>query len=96
MVWSNHDLLFRLTAAGLDRCGVMVGITSTEYGQLAAAAQHPLTPFDASGHLTLSVAAGRVSYTFGMRGPSFPGMTAHTAGRMRVCRDLHPPTHWEV
>ena len=69
----------RLGVAELERCGVMVGITSTEYGQLAAAPRRPLTPFDASGHLTLSVAAGRVSYTFGMRGPSFPGLSALTA-----------------
>ena len=55
----------------------MVGITSTEYGQLAAqAAGRPYTPFSASGHLTLSVAAGRVSYTFDMQGPSFPGTHA--------------------
>jgi len=82
----------RLTAAGLARCGVMVGITSTEYGQLAAAARRPLTPFDASGHLTLSVAAGRVSYTFGMRGPSFPGMSVLTAGRVYICCAPHLPS----
>ena len=51
----------------------MVGITSTEYGQLAQQAQRGFTPYSASGHLSLSVAAGRVSYTFGLKGPCLPG-----------------------
>lgn len=53
----------------------MVGITSLEYGQLAQGTQKGFTPYSASGHLTLSVAAGRISYTFGLKGPSFPGMS---------------------
>jgi acyl transferase domain-containing protein len=76
----QSSIMRRLEAAVLHRCGVMVGITSTEYGHLAAQATgRPYTPFSASGHLTLSVAAGRVSYTFGMQGPSFPGAYEGTA-----------------
>ena len=52
----------------------MVGITSLEYGQLAQGTEKSFTPYSASGHLTLSVVAGRISYTFGLKGPSFPGM----------------------
>ena len=48
------------------------GITSTEYGQLAQRASHGFTPYSATGHLTISVAAGRLSYSFGLKGPSFP------------------------
>lgn len=62
-----------LTAVQRASCGVMVGITSLEYSQLAQRAQRDFTPYSASGHLTLSVAAGRISYTFGLKGPSFPG-----------------------
>lgn len=48
------------------------GITSTEYGQLSQKHTRGYTPYSATGHLTISVAAGRLSYTFGMKGPSFP------------------------
>jgi acyl transferase domain-containing protein len=63
---------------GLDAdCGVFLGITSLEYGQMAqsvqSASRGAFTPYSASGHLTLSVAAGRVSYVFGLKGPSVPG-----------------------
>lgn len=65
----------------------MVGITSLEYGQLAQRVQSDFTPYSASGHLTLSVAAGRVSYTFGLKGPSFPGMLCMQTHRSETERD---------
>ena len=54
-------------------CGIYVGIASTEYRQLASSIQSKPTTYSASGHLTTSVAAGRISYTFGLKGPSVPG-----------------------
>ncbi|KAL4451846.1 hypothetical protein ABPG75_007508, partial [Micractinium tetrahymenae] len=59
--------------AGLvSGAGVFVGITSTEYAQLAQRHVRGFTPYSATGNLTASVAPGRLSYTFGLRGPSLP------------------------
>ncbi|KAK9849251.1 hypothetical protein WJX84_003642 [Apatococcus fuscideae] len=60
-------------AANLRKsAGVFVGITSTEYGQVVKLSGTKLTALSATGHLTSSVAAGRLSYTFSFQGPSLP------------------------
>ena len=63
--------------------GVFVGITSTEYSQLAQRHAPAFTPYSATGHLTASVAAGRLSYIFGMKGPSFPVDTVCSSSLVR-------------
>lgn len=62
------------------------GITSTEYGQLAQRTQRGFTPYSATGHLTISVAAGRLSYVFGMKGPSFPVDTVCSSSLVRCAQ----------
>lgn len=49
--------------------GVYVGISWTEYAHLAADQGLAAGPYTAQGAV-LSVAAGRVSYHFGFKGPS--------------------------
>lgn len=63
--------------------GVFVGITSTEYAQLAQRHMHGFTPYSATGYLTSSVAAGRLSYTFGLKGPSLPVDTVCSSSLVR-------------
>jgi 3-oxoacyl-(acyl-carrier-protein) synthase len=52
------------------------GIASTEYRQLAQQHLRAFTPYSATGTLSISVAAGRVSYAYGLKGPSVPVETA--------------------
>ncbi len=49
--------------------GVFVGISWTEYGQLAGAAGTAVSAYTAQGAV-LSVCPGRVSYHFGLKGPA--------------------------
>ena len=44
------------------------------------------TPYSATGYLTVSVAAGRLSYTFGLKGPSLPVDTVCSSSLVR-CGD---------
>ena len=41
------------------------------------------TPYSATGYLTVSVAAGRLSYTFGLKGPSLPVDTVCSSSLVR-------------
>ena len=41
------------------------------------------TPYSATGHLTAGVAAGRLSYTFGLKGPSLPVDTVCSSSLVR-------------
>ena len=71
-----------------DRCGVFIGTSALDYGKLAARIQWrsgrgrraggpaPPSVYDATGSLSLSVASGRLSYTFGLRGPAVTVDTA--------------------
>ena len=49
--------------------GAFIGISWTEYAQLAARQGGTAGPYTAQGAV-LSVAAGRISYHFGFKGPS--------------------------
>ena len=49
--------------------GVFIGISWTEYGQMAGTAGTPTTAYTAQGAV-LSVCPGRVSYHYGLKGPA--------------------------
>ena len=56
-------------------CGVYVGLSFEDYGRIASEASGVDT-FTATG-TTASVVSGRVSYSFGLRGPA---LTVDTGG----------------
>ena len=58
----------------LERTGVYIGIASQEY-MLLSKSLLPTTPFTATGSV-LSVASGRISYSFGLQGPAMSVDTA--------------------
>jgi acyl carrier protein len=64
------------SAAGAPGWGVYVGISAVDFSKLGKALGLPLTPYTATGSLSLSVAAGRLSYAFGLTGPSLAVDTA--------------------
>jgi acyl transferase domain-containing protein len=49
-------------------CGVYVGVSFEDYGRLASEAMG-VTAYTATG-TTASVVSGRISYSFGLRGPA--------------------------
>jgi len=59
----------------VDDFGVYVGISSMDYQKLAARYTAGVTVYSATG-VSLSVAAGRLSYSFGLRGPALSIDTA--------------------
>jgi acyl transferase domain-containing protein len=61
--------------AGGPDTGVYVGIQQMEYGGLAAPHLHAIGPFSATGG-SFSVAAGRLSFTHGFKGPAVSMDTA--------------------
>jgi acyl carrier protein len=58
------------------RWGVYVGISALDYSKLATRLRLPLTAYTATGGLSLSVAAGRLAFTFCLRGPALAIDTA--------------------
>ena len=62
--------------ADFKNSGVFVGIASTEYRQVVHDNISGYSPLSATGTLSISVAAGRISYTFGFNGPAVPVETA--------------------
>ncbi len=52
-----------------EATGVWVGIQQMEYGNLAAAYMPAMGAFTATG-TPFSVAAGRISFTYGFKGPA--------------------------
>lgn len=56
--------------------GVYIGISAVDYNKLTAKLRLSPTPYSATGSLSLSVAAGRLSYSFGLKGPSMAIDTA--------------------
>lgn len=75
--------------------GVYVGISQLEYARISLNQQHPVTGYYATG-AHLSVASGRISFTFGLRGPavsvdtacSSSVVTAHLAAQAIRQRDI--------
>ena len=60
-----------------ERMGVFVGIQQMEYGALAAAHLGSTGAFTATG-TPFSVAAGRLSFHYGLKGPLMTALFAHT------------------
>ena len=58
-----------VSTAATAQVGVYVGISSMDYQKLAARCHPGVTAYSATG-VSLSVAAGRLSYTFGFAGPA--------------------------
>ena len=61
--------------ASLAAMGVYVGVSSTDYSRMSLQHTRALSPFAATG-TALSVAAGRLSFTYGAQGPSMSIDTA--------------------
>ncbi|MGY0020375.1 alpha/beta fold hydrolase [Streptomyces sp. YJ-C3] len=78
----DHAALPAPSLAG-TRTGVFVGISGTEYAHLTAARPESVTPWTAPGG-ALSVAAGRLSYTLDLRGPSLAVDTACSSSLVAV------------
>jgi 3-oxoacyl-(acyl-carrier-protein) synthase/acyl carrier protein len=69
---------------------VFLGLSSAEYGASIATLGLPATPFSSAG-ASLSVAAGRVSFTFGLKSAAVVVDTACSSALVAVqlaCRDL--------
>jgi acyl transferase domain-containing protein len=62
-------------AVAAASCGVFVGISSIDYQKLASRYVPGVTAYSATG-ASLSVAAGRLSYSFGLKGPALAIDTA--------------------
>ena len=63
------------TLGAAPETGVYVGIQQMEYGNLAGPHQHSIGPFTATSS-SFSVAAGRLSFTYGFKGPAVSVDTA--------------------
>jgi acyl transferase domain-containing protein len=67
-----------LLTAGLQsssKAGVFIGISSMDYNKVSLKYSGSVTPYTSTG-ASLSVAAGRLSYTFNLRGPAVSVDTA--------------------
>merc|ERR1712224_858884 len=62
-------------AESIGREGIYVGISSMDYGRVLSRVSHEASPYAGTGN-ALSVAAGRVSFTFDWQGPSMSVDTA--------------------
>ena len=69
-------------------CGVFVGVSSADYGRLTDRHAFGVTAYSATSS-ALSVAAGRVSYTFGFKGPYLSVDTACSSSLV----SLHSAAH---
>jgi len=81
----NHTSAATALAAGgsAASCGVFVGISSMDYQKLASRYVSGVTAYSATG-VSLSVAAGRLSYSFGLRGPALAIDTACSSSLVAV------------
>ena len=73
-----------------SRTGVFVGISNSEYGRLLMQAPGRIDAYTGSGN-ALSIAANRLSYVFGLQGPSLAVDTACSSSLVAVhlaCRSL--------
>ena len=73
---------------GQHNCGVFVGVSSADYGRLTDKHASGVTAYSATSS-ALSVAAGRVSYTFGFKGPCLSVDTACSSSLV----SLHSAAH---
>ena len=71
---------------------VYIGIQQMEYGNLAAAHLTNMGAFAATGS-PFSVAAGRLSYTYGLRGPAVRRCSNNTK-RGHRCGERHDLDKW--
>ncbi len=71
-------------ASAAVQWGVWVGISAVDYNKMALQLRVPLTAYSATGSLSLSVAAGRLSYAFGMRGPAVAIDTACSSSLVAI------------
>lgn len=80
-------------ASAAPEVGVFVGIQQMEYGGLAAPFLTAIGPYSATGS-PFSVAAGRLSFTFGFRGPAvrLPSLTGRKR-RLQAAQILAPCFH---
>jgi acyl transferase domain-containing protein len=71
-------------AAAHASTGVYIGISAVDYNKLTAKLRLSPTPYSATGSLSLSVAAGRLSYSFGLKGPALAIDTACSSSLVAV------------
>ena len=69
-------------------CGVFVGVSSTDYARLTDKHLSGVTAYSATSN-ALSVAAGRVSYTFGLKGPCLSVDTACSSSLVSLHSAVH-------
>ena len=69
-------------------CGVFVGVSSTDYARLTDKHLSSVTAYSATSS-ALSVAAGRVSYTFGFKGPCLSVDTACSSSLVSLHSAVH-------
>ena len=67
--------------------GVFFGIQQMEYGSLAAPHLQKMSPFTATGG-PFSVAAGRLSYTYGLQGPAVGARLAAVICLQVICSGI--------
>ena len=75
-------------AQGQRDCGVFVGVSSTDYARLTDRHLSGVTAYSATSS-ALSVAAGRVSYTFGFKGPCLSVDTACSSSLVSLHSAVH-------
>lgn len=74
----------KLKEADTLRFGVFLGISALDYSKLSSKLSVEITPYSATGSLSLSVAPGRISYTFGLQGPSLAVDTACSSSLVAI------------
>lgn len=72
------------SSAASASTGVYIGISAVDYNKLTAKLRLSPTPYSATGSLSLSVAAGRLSYSFGLKGPALAIDTACSSSLVAV------------
>ena len=83
LLQESWQLLQGRRLGGMEGAGVIVGIQQMEYGGLAAPHLQSMGPFSATGS-SHSVAAGRISYTYGLKGPAISVDTACSSALVAV------------
>lgn len=79
---ASSNASWRAAAAGL--VGVWVGVSSMDYNRVSLDFVGGVTPYSSTGS-SLSVTAGRLSYTYNLRGPSVAVDTACSSSLVGAC-----------